>query len=252
MISKIRIGVIPAGGKGTRIADFPLTKILPKPMLPVINRPILEYVVENMKQAGVEKIFFLVGHKSSLIKEYFGDGKSFKMEFIYIEDTLMLGMARALLLIETLVKQPFLVILGDDMTISNSFPNIIAKFFKEKCIVVEAVIKEINLNVIKQTCEAHLGKNGLLHDLIEKPQQVTNNLRGCGIYVFSPDIFKYIRQTPTHHFTKRKELSDSIRLVAKDGKAYGYLLKGKNININTFADLVRANHIVLNSNKTIF
>ncbi len=65
-MKKIKVGVIPAAGKGNRIKELPLTKILPKPMLPVLNKPILEYVVEKMRDVGIETIYIIVGPKKEL------------------------------------------------------------------------------------------------------------------------------------------------------------------------------------------
>ena len=66
---KIKIGVIPAAGKGSRISDLLLTRVLPKPMLPILNKPILAYVIENMKSMGVEDIYVIIGHKKEIIQE---------------------------------------------------------------------------------------------------------------------------------------------------------------------------------------
>ena len=76
-MKRIKFGVIPAAGHGRRLSSLPLTRVLPKCLLPILNKPILEYVIENMKDMGVEDVYMIVGFKKELIQEYFEDGLDF-------------------------------------------------------------------------------------------------------------------------------------------------------------------------------
>ena len=83
-MKKIRVGIMPAAGIGKRLSNLPLTRILPKPLLPIINKPIMEYGIENMKRLGVEIVHIIVGSQNKLIKKYFGDGSEFGVDINYI------------------------------------------------------------------------------------------------------------------------------------------------------------------------
>jgi len=248
-MQRINIGVIPVGGKGNRIEELPFTRILPKPMFPILNRPILEYVIQNMKKLNVKDVYFILGHKGYMIKQYFKDGSDFGIKAHYIKDDALSGLANAITLVEPFIKEPFLTILGDDLTLGASWKKLSKIFFSNKCVVVEGVVKENEANSIKRTCEVHLGPNKKILDIIEKPKTITSYLRGCGIYVFSPEIFKFIHRTKINGQTGKKELTDSIRNVAGAGLAYGWMLEGENININTLPDLIKANQLILKYQK---
>jgi len=247
-MKKIKIGVIPAAGKGNRILELPLTRILPKPMLPVLNRPILEYVIENMKKIGVEIIYLIVGYKKKLIQEYFKNGKDWDIDIIYIEQKELKGIAHAIGLTKEDINEPFIVILGDDLTITNSMDNLVETFWKNGAYAVEGVVLEDNIEVLKRTCCVILDKNNKIVEIIEKPANPANynsNLRGIGVYLFDPIVFEYIDKTPISTRRCEKEITDTIGLIAKDGKAYGTLVNGINININTLYDLRLAIKILL-------
>ncbi len=95
-MKRIKVGVIPAAGYGRRLISLPLTRVLPKCLLPILNKPILEYVIENMKKMGVEDVYMIVGFKKDLIQEYFEDGSDFGINIKYILQSNPLGIAHAI------------------------------------------------------------------------------------------------------------------------------------------------------------
>jgi len=105
--------VILAGGKGTRLA--PYTTVLPKPLMPVGDMPILELLVRSLARAGITQVTLAVGHLASLIQAYFGDGSAFGVSITYSAETEPLGTAGPLRLVEDL-DEPFLVMNGDLLT----------------------------------------------------------------------------------------------------------------------------------------
>ena len=230
---KIKIGVIPAAGKGSRISDLLLTRVLPKPMLPILNKPILAYVIENMKSMGVEDIYVIIGHKKEIIQEYFGNGEDFDIKISYIEQQAPRGIAHAISLAKDYVKEPFTVILGDDLTIVKSLRNLVETFWDKSAWVVEGVVPENDLDVLKRTCCVALKKTGEIKEIIEKPVLPKSNLRGTGIYLFDSKVFDFIEATPISNTRGEKEITDTVGMVAKEGKAYGALINGTNINVNT-------------------
>jgi dTDP-glucose pyrophosphorylase len=244
-MKKIKVGVIPAAGRGNRIAELPLTRILPKPMLPVLNKPLLEYVIANMKKVGVETVYLIVGHKKEAVEDFFGNGRRWGVTIRYIEQKKLKGIAHAVGLTRQFVKEPFMVILGDDLTIASSLDNFLRTFWAKKALVVEGVLAENNLAALKRTCCVSLDKEGRIVLIEEKPASPQTNLRGLGLYLFAPEIFDYIDRTPLSPKRGEQEITDTIALVAREGKAYGVVLDGVNINVNTLEDLVCATKILL-------
>lgn len=244
-IRRIKVGVIPAAGKGNRLSTLPLTRILPKPMLPIVDRPILEYVLENMKKVGVETVYMIVGYKKELIKNYFRNGSEWDVDIVYIEQKELKGIAHAIGLARDYINEPFTVMLGDDLTLTDSMGNLIKIFWRNNAFAVEGVVVENNVEALKRTCSVVLGDNNKIIDIEEKPAQPKSNLRGIGIYLFDPIVFEYIDRTPISSKRGEKEITDTIGLIAKDGKAYGTIIDGINININTIDDLMLAIKILL-------
>jgi len=248
-VKKIKVGVIPAAGKGNRISDLPLTRILPKPMLPILNKPILEYVIENMKKVGVETVYLIVGHKKELIQEYFKDGEDWDVNIQYIEQKEPKGIAHAIGLTKDYINEPFMVILGDDLTTTNSMNDFLEIFWKNTAYVVEGVVPEDNIEILKRTCCVVLDNNNRIIEIVEKPTHPKSNLRGIGVYLFDPIVFEYIDKTPISAKRGEKEITDTIELIAKKGKAYGVIIDGINININTLDDLMLAIRTLLLKNR---
>lgn len=244
-MKKIKVGVIPAAGKGNRIKELPLTKILPKPMLPVLNKPILEYVVEKMRDVGIETIYIIVGPKKEVIQEYFEDGSDFGVDIKYIEQEEPLGIAHAIGLTSNFIDKPFMVILGDDLTITDSLQDTVGTFFSKSAVAVEGIIEEKNEDILKQTNCVVLGEGNKILQMVEKPSVPVSNIRGCGIYVFSPIVFKYIKQTPTTPPRNQKEITVTINTMAEMEPVYGVYVKGLNINVNTLSNLLTATDIFL-------
>jgi len=245
-LKKIKIGVIPAAGKGNRIAELPLTRVLPKPMLPILNKPILEYVIENMKNIGVETIYLIVGQKKEVIQEYFQNGKDWNVNIKYIEQKELKGIAHTISLTRHFIDEPFVVILGDDLTVTKSLNNLFETFWKNRAWVVEGVVAENDVETLKKTCCVVLKEDSLkIKRIIEKPVKPISNLRGTGVYLFDPIIFEFINRTPISPKRNEIEITDTIGLMAKKERAYGVLINGVNININTLADLIRATKVML-------
>ena len=103
--------VIMAGGKGTRLAE--VTKDIPKPMVPIEGKPLLEYQIENLKDNGVDRIILIIGHLGDVIRRHFGNGERFGVEISYYEEETPLGTAGALAKIKDRLDQTFFLVFGD-------------------------------------------------------------------------------------------------------------------------------------------
>jgi dTDP-glucose pyrophosphorylase len=249
-MKKIKVGVIPAAGHGRRLSGLPLTRVLPKCLLPILNKPILEYVIENMKQMGVEDVYMIVGFKKELIQEYFGDGADFGINIKYILQPNPLGIAHAIGLTREFICEPFVVTLGDDLTIAKSLENVVNLFWAKRATCVEGVVYEGDIERLRQACCMSLDGDGKIQSVEEKPCNPNSNVRGCGIYIFNPAVYEYISKTSSSLPRNEKEITNTIKLIAKDNSAYGAFINGVNINVNTNTDLLEATRLLLENPQT--
>jgi len=240
MKNKIKIGVIPAAGSGNRLGY--LSNLLPKTLFPIYNRPIFHHLIDIMESVEIEDIYVIVNVHREYIKEYYKSIKiDLKARIHFILQKELNGLANAILLTEKYIgNQPFLVILGDECIITDSLKPMIDSFFDTKAIVTEMVIKENDNEILRQTCSLKIGKDNKILEIVEKPEKPPYIFRGCGIYLFKPEIFEFIRDTSIDPVRKEKDITTVINNVAKTGKAYGYFLNGHNININNSDELLKA------------
>lgn len=110
---------------------------------------------------------------------------------------------------------------------------------------MEGAVPENNVEILKRTCCVALGNTGEIREIVEKPLAPKSNLRGVGVYLFDHKVFDFIDVTPTSDKRNEKEITDTIGLIAKEGRAYGALINGMNINVNTYSDLLEATKLLL-------
>jgi glucose-1-phosphate thymidylyltransferase len=121
-------------------------------------------------------------------------------------------------------------------------------FLKTDAIVMQGMIQEKDKDILRDTCSAKLAKNGRIIDIVEKPENPPYLLRGCGVFMFRPEIFTHIKKTPLESARKEREIIYTISNLASINKAYGFLINGYNININDYNQLLKASQI-LQDNK---
>lgn len=175
--------IVLAGGRGTRLR--PYTTVLPKPLMPVGDLPILEILIRQLKAAGCSEIILAVGYLAQLIQAYCGDGSRWGVSIRYSYEKEPLGTAGPLGLIEGL-DSPFLVMNGDVLT-SLDFRQFYHFHLEQKTVATICLYKSIvklNLGVVQ------LSAQGNIIDYVEKPS--LEYLVSTGIYVFHPDILSDI------------------------------------------------------------
>ncbi|MFH1459869.1 MAG: nucleotidyltransferase family protein [Candidatus Omnitrophota bacterium] len=210
------IGIILAAGKGERIK--PLSLDFPKPLLPICNKPIMQYQLEIMIGLGIKKYIFVVGHLKEKIINYFGDGSSFGVEIKYVEQKEKIGIAHAVGQLEKYVSGPFMLFLGDIFIIPKNLKQMIKIFKEEKAGAVLAVKKELDVSSIRKNFTVILnGHSKRVKRVIEKPRYLTTNLKGCGIYLFSQAIFDAIRCTPRTAMRDEYEITTAIQMLIEEG-----------------------------------
>lgn len=175
--------VVLAGGKGTRL--LPYTRILPKPLIPIGEMPILEILIRQMRRAGIDDITLTVGHLSELMRAFFQDGSQFGLKISYSYEDMPLGTAGPLAMVDGL-DDTFLVTNGDILT-TLPIAELIAEHKRSGAAATIAMHErqvKIDLGVIQ------LNGGNRVQNYIEKP--CYDYLVSMGLYVFEPHVIQYI------------------------------------------------------------
>ena len=203
--------VILAAGEGKRM--HPLTFTRPKVMLPIANKPILEWNLLNAIDAGLTEFVFIVGYKSEMVRNYFGDGTNWNVSIDYVNQGKALGTAHAIETAENFVDD-FIVLCGDTIFGKEDFQNIAKNKMSMGLVEVENA-KEYGIVKLE-------GKRIVqIHEKMENP---ISNVINAGIYHFDSNIFGYIHKTgksPRGEY----EITDSINLLIKEESMEGIFLK---------------------------
>lgn len=202
--------VVLAGGKGTRLA--PYTRIIPKPMMPVGDRAVLEILLLQMKRAGINEVVLTVGHLSGLMKAYFQDGQQFGLRICYSFENRPLGTAGPLAMVEGL-EDTFLVTNGDVLTTLNLMD--LFRFHAQSGAI--ATIATHRRKVFIDLGVIHVNGGHEIVDYIEKPTleyQVS-----MGIYVFEPRVLRYI---PKGEYLDFPDLVKTLLAVGEKVVAYPF------------------------------
>lgn len=218
--------VIMGGGLGTRLA--PLTNTIPKPMLKVGNKPILEIILNKIRQQGFRNIILSVNYKSHIIENYFKNGEDFGLNISYIKETKRLGTAGALSLINGTINESFFVMNGDILC-NLDFRNMLQFHHNAKSLATMGVRKyyhQIPYGVIQQ-------QDSKITSIIEKPNQ--EFLLNAGIYCLQPETLNFI---PKNEFFDMPSL---FEIICKQKLAFTYLIEDYWIDIGRHEELARAN-----------
>ncbi|MDD5337504.1 MAG: nucleotidyltransferase family protein [Candidatus ainarchaeum sp.] len=217
------------GGQGTRLR--PYTYSLPKPMLKMGRKPILQYVVENLRLNGFTDLILTVGYKKEAIKEYFGDGKKFGVEIEYAEEDEPKNTAGSILDYKGKIKESFLVVMGDHLTDIN-LRDMMAAHKKSGAIATMALTKkemQLEYGIVEV-------KNSQVASFSEKPKY--DFLVNTAIYAFEPAIFEYIK--PREDFAKHV----FPRVLAAKKKINPYMLSEYWVDVGRVSDYERLNEFL--------
>ena len=247
---KLKKAVLPAAGLGTRF--LPATKASPKEMLPIVDKPLIQYAVEEAVRSGMEEFIIITGKHKRTIEDHFDSayeleeklkisGKKKLLEevnklnsikFAYIRQRAALGLGHAVLCAKPFVcDEPFAVILSDDLIEPgyNVLDEMIKIYYEKKCPVIaldEVPLQDVSrYGVIDGELEGGIYR---INDLVEKPEPAKSpsNLAILGRYILTPEVFQVLEgQKPGAG--GEIQLTDALRKVAKKTPIYGYLIKGK-------------------------
>ncbi|MFH1101847.1 MAG: UTP--glucose-1-phosphate uridylyltransferase GalU [Methanobacteriota archaeon] len=266
---KIRKAVIPAAGLGTRF--LPVTKAMPKEMLPIIDTPAIQYVVKEAVDAGLDDIMIITGRGKRAVEDYFDESPELEMHLKkgkkddmlkivreisslvnihYIRQKEPRGLPDAILTAEKHVgDDPFAVLLGDDIIQSGTpgikqLMNVYEKHHASVIAVQDVPREKISRygSVVGTTVDAD-SMDGLyqIQHIVEKPksEDAPSTLAAVGRYVFTPEIFKCIKKTkPGVH--NELQIADSINLLTKSQPVYAYAFKGKRYDVGDKLGYIQA------------
>ncbi|MBT4484973.1 MAG: NTP transferase domain-containing protein [Candidatus Latescibacteria bacterium] len=234
--------VILAAGKGTRMKE--LTKTIPKPMVNINDKPMLEYVIRSIHNLGIKDFGIVVGYKQSIVQEYFKDGSLFDVSITYIEQKEQNGTGDALHLAKYFTSdEPFFFSFGDVLTSEENYTGMLEYYKKASCDFL------LGLNRVDDPyrgAAVYLDDDNNIVRMIEKPPKgkSTTNLNNAGIMVLSNEIFDYtarLKPSPRGEY----ELTDVFGMLKDDERNLkGYPLSGYWKDIGTPEDLKSINELL--------
>lgn len=247
-LKKIRIGVIAAAGKGTRA--FPRTSFIPKPLLVIEGKTILQRNVELMaKTFGIEKVYVLVGHLKEQIQAEV-EHIRLALPKVVIETVLWTekGLASDVASLEKMIHEPFLTILGDEFYYKSNhdmFLKVLKKHPKMSASV--GIVRTSLMSRIQEYSSVILEDDKILN-LQEKPENPPNEFLGLGSYYFTPEFFEVFKKTPPSSKSGIIEITDVIDKMAKEtrGGVFATTLNCDYFNINSMQDYYHAVYEVRN------
>lgn len=220
--------VIMAGGLGSRLGE--LTKEVPKPMLQVGGKPILERIILSFKEAGYNKFLLCLNYKAEVISQYFGDGRKFGVDINYNLETKKMGTAGALSLIKKTMKCPFFVVNGDILT-TIQYQDFMAFHIKSKSIATMCV-KTMDYQIPYACINVDYESNIL--GLAEKP--IHEYKINAGLYILAPEVLRYIPQNEYFDMTTLFEV-----LINEKQKVVAYCHEEYWLDIGHKSDYYKAN-----------
>ena len=264
MNRKIKKAVFPVAGFGTRF--LPATKAMPKELLPIVDKPLIQYAVEEAIAAGIDTLIFVTGRNKRAIEDHFDVNKELELalrskgkneqadmvrnivpphvECIFVRQPEQLGLGHAVLCAERAVgSEPFAVLLADDF-LTDYFPGVMAD-------LVDAFEKTGNSQIsIMPVDEENISQYGVIvpladgsgvTGLVEKPSQdeAPSNLASVGRYVLSSDIFDTLRNLPIGSGGEI-QLTDALNLQAQNGLLEAIQLKGKRFDCGSVEGFMSA------------
>ena len=227
--------VILAAGEGKRLRPF--TETMPKVMIPVTNKPILEHVFDALKNTGIDEVFLVVGYKKEVIKEYFKEYKDIKIT--YVEQDKQLGTAHALLQAKKHIEEPFIVIPGDNIIDQKS----IIKLIEDK--------SEYSLLIKEHPQPSKYGvvfiEKEKLRRIVEKPPEEIGEFISTGIYKFPKNVFNVIERISSEGIYS---LSTVVQNLIDKGKIINTIRTDAWMDIVYPWDLIKVNEVMIHDTQS--
>ena len=266
MQKRIRKAVIPAAGYGTRF--LPVTKAIPKEMIPIVDKPVIQYIVEEALQSGVEEILIITGHGKRAIEDHFDtnidlelqlrqQGKDSLLHLVqdissinihYIRQKHMRGLGDAIRCAESFIdNEPFAVLLGDDVVYNPEQPalkQMMDAFSRLGATMLgcqevpQELVSRYGIVQGQPTGDDRVVK---LIDMVEKPavDEAPSRLAALGRYILTPDIFEILRRVQPGKGGEI-QLTDALRLMADREAVYAYTFSGRSYDTGNKLGFLKA------------
>ena len=237
-MARIDKAVLLAAGRGTRMRE--LTADLPKPMIEVRGKPVLQHIVEGLRDAGVQRFLIIVGYHADAVRNFFGDGSRYKIDINYATQAVQDGTGRVVDLARDFAgDSPFVLSYGDILVDRENYKSIV-----DLANDVEAIVSVKRDEDVSKGGAVFLNEKMELVDLREKPKpgEPTSPWYNAGLYAFRPSIFEFtakLKPSPRGEY----ELTDAIRELARSGKKVKALeLTGEWADVRDPEILAKLNH----------
>lgn len=266
MQKRIRKAVIPAAGYGTRF--LPVTKAIPKEMIPIVDKPVIQYIVEEAQQSGIEEILIITGHGKRAIEDHFDtnidlelqlrqQGKDQLLHLVqdissinihYIRQKHMRGLGDAIRCAESFIdNEPFAVLLGDDVVYNPEQPalkQMMDAFSRLGATMLgcqevpQELVSRYGIVQGQPTDDDRVVK---LIDMVEKPavDEAPSRLAALGRYILTPDIFEILRRVQSGKGGEI-QLTDALRLMADREAVYAYTFSGRSYDTGNKLGFLKA------------
>lgn len=262
-MKKVRKAIIPVAGMGTRF--LPVTKAIPKEMLPIVDKPTIQYIVEEAIDSGIEEILFITSSYKKCIEDHFDrcyelenrliksgkldkakeiDEISKMAKFYFIRQGEPLGSGHAIRLAKSFVgDEPFAIMYGDDLMYSKNIPVLkqLVEVYEETgaCVIG---CKEVDMDLVSRYGVMSLNEDGTINTIIEKPKKedAPSNLVGLGRYIITSEVFDYIDALPRIE-GKEIQFTDAMMNMMKDYKYLPCQFVGKYYDTGSKDGYLKAN-----------
>ena len=266
-MNKIKRAVIPAAGYGTRF--LPATKSMPKEMLPIVDKPTIQYIVEEALASGIEDILIISGHAKRAIEDYFDaapaleqvlerDGKTELLQLVrdsadikvhYIRQRHLRGLGDAIMCARTFMAgEPFAVLLGDDVVHNPEYPALkqlmdVYDRFGGSVLGCQRVAPEQVSSYGIVAGEAVDGEADLtrVRDMVEKPapEEAPGNLAVLGRYIITPRVFEILEDVKPGKGGEI-QLTDALKVLAQEEPVYAYNFSGRRYDLGNKLGFLQA------------
>ena len=263
---KVRKAIIPAAGLGTRF--LPATKAQPKEMLPIVDKPTIQYIIEEAVASGIEDIIIVTGRNKRSIEDHFDKSIELELELErgnkqemldmvrsisdmanihYIRQKEPRGLGHAILTARHFVgSEPFAGLLGDDVVVSRKpcLQQMLEVFAEYRTSVLG--VQEVPHEVVNKygivDCKNIEDRVYKVHDLVEKPnvEDAPSNIALLGRYIITPSIFSYL-ETQDAGTGGEIQLTDALKRLAQEEAMYAYAFKGHRYDVGTKCGFLQAN-----------
>ena len=271
---KIRTAVLPVAGWGTRF--LPATKAVPKELLPIVDRPAIQYAIEEAVASGIERVILVTSEHKRAIEDHFDNAFELEMQlsgtskehylkevkeiikkstFTYVRQKQMLGLGHAILTGEPLIgDEPFAVILADDLCYSDEngvISQLINIHSQYKCSVI--AIEEVSMDqtskygIITGNLVDNSNNTYQVSDMVEKPEEKSalSNMAIIGRYILTPDIFNILKNIKPDN-NGEIQITDALLVQAKQAKVIAYKFKGRRFDCGSVKGYLEATNYFAN------